>query len=148
MYMDGRGMLMLDLILFLMIRRPPRSTRTDTLFPYTALFRSELAAEGPDAFYTGDNAEEIVAALASAPRNPAVMTAQDLATYQAKERPAICGHYRVYTVCGMGPPSSGAFTVLQILAMVERFDMAKLGKDNPESWHVIDRKRTRLNSSH
>src|SRR3546814_6946212 len=65
------------------------------------------------------------------------MTAQDLATYQAKERPAICGHYRVYTVCGMGPPSSGAITVLQILAMVERFDMAKLGKDNPESWHVI-----------
>src|SRR3546814_20189860 len=136
-----------------MIRRPPRSTRTDTLFPYTTLFRSpvgaiiknselasflkELAAEGPDAFYTGDNAEEIVAALASAPRNPAVMTAQDLATYQAKERPAICGHYRVYTVCGMGPPSSGAITVLQILAMVERFDMAKLGKDNPESRHVI-----------
>src|SRR3546814_4795139 len=37
----------------------------------------------------------------------------------------------------MGPPSSGAITVLQILAMVERFDMAKLGKDNPESWHVI-----------
>src|SRR3546814_19944548 len=65
------------------------------------------------------------------------MTGQDLATYQAKERPAICGHYRVYTVCGMGPPPSGAITVLQILAMVERFDMAKLGKDNPESWHVI-----------
>src|SRR3546814_17839524 len=143
MYMDGRGMLMLDLILFLMIRRPPRSTRSYPLFPYTTLFRSELAAEGPDAFYTSDNAEEIVAALASAPRNPAVMTAQDLATYQAKERPAICGHYRVYTVCGMGPPSSGAITVLQILAMVERFDMAKLGKDNPE-----DRKSTRLNSSH
>src|SRR3546814_3098172 len=71
-----------------------------------ASFLKELAAEGPDAFYTGDNAEEIVAALASAPRNPAVMTAQDLATYQAKERPAICGHYRVFTVCGMGPPSS------------------------------------------
>src|SRR3546814_17766979 len=91
-----------------------------------ASFLKELAAEGPDAFYTGDNAEEIVAALASAPRNPAVMTAQDLATYQAKERPAICGHYRVYTVCGMGPPSSGAITVLQIMALVARFD--KIGR--------------------
>src|SRR3546814_10945838 len=122
-----------------MIRRPPRSTRTDTLFPYTTLFRSknselasflkELAAEGPDAFYTGDNAEEIEAALASAPRNPAVMTAQDLATYQAKERPAIGGHYRVCTVCGMGPPSSGAIPVLPILARADRLAMAKLGKD-------------------
>src|SRR3546814_20816985 len=38
---------------FLMIRRPPRSTRTDTLFPYTTLFRSRTAGGGPDAAYSG-----------------------------------------------------------------------------------------------
>ncbi|MBK5265607.1 MAG: gamma-glutamyltransferase [Alphaproteobacteria bacterium] len=105
--------------------------------PALAAFLKKLAVEGPDAFYTGANADKITATLADAPRNAAVMTAQDLAAYQAKERPAICGHYRVYTVCGMGPPSSGAVTVIQILTMLEPFNLAKFGKDNPESWHLI-----------
>ncbi|MCF8708127.1 gamma-glutamyltransferase [Rhizorhapis sp. SPR117] len=105
--------------------------------PALAAFLKTLANEGPEAFYTGANADKVTATLAGAPRNAAVLTAQDLAAYQAKERPAICGRYRVYTVCGMGPPSSGAVTVIQILTMLEPFDLAKLGKDNPESWHLI-----------
>ena len=105
--------------------------------PALALFLKRLATDGPDAFYSGQNAGALLETLAKAPRNPAEMTAQDLASYQAKERPAICSHYRIYVVCGMGPPSSGAITVLQILGMLERFPMEKLGKDNPRSWHLI-----------
>lgn len=105
--------------------------------PALARFLKRLAAAGADSFYTGQNAQAIGGALTDAPRNPAAMSAEDLASYQAKERPAVCGPYRIYVICGMGPPSSGGVTVLQILGMIERFDMGKLGKDNPESWHLI-----------
>ncbi len=105
--------------------------------PALAAFLKRLAAEGPDAFYSGQNAQAIADTIANAPLNPAVMTAEDLSGYQAKQRPALCSHYRIYVVCGMGPPSSGATTVLQILGMLERFDMGALGKDSPQSWHLI-----------
>ncbi len=96
-----------------------------------------LAARGPDAFYTGDNAKALLAAATGAKINPSDMTAADLTAYQAKERPAVCGMYRVYKICGMGPPSAGATTVIGVLTMLERFDMAKLGKDSPVAWHLI-----------
>ena len=96
-----------------------------------------IADQGPDAFYTGANAQAIVTAATTAQRNPSDITLADLAAYQAKERPPICGSYRGYKICGMGPPSSGAVTVLQILGMLERFDMKKLGAANPVSWHLI-----------
>ncbi|RKQ69991.1 gamma-glutamyltransferase [Oceanibaculum indicum] len=82
-----------------------------------------LAAEGAKAFYSGAIAEDIVATVTGAPRNPGDMTPADLAGYEAKERPAVCGSYRARTVCGMGPPSSGGITVLMVLAMLERFDL-------------------------
>jgi len=97
----------------------------------------EIADKGPDAFYTGDNAQAIVSSVTSASLHPSDMTLADLAAYQAKERKPVCGHYRKYTVCGMGPPSSGATTILQMLGMLERFDMHKLGKDSPVAWHLI-----------
>ncbi|HEX7781702.1 MAG TPA: gamma-glutamyltransferase [Sphingobium sp.] len=104
--------------------------------PLAALFR-RIATEGPDAFYIGDNAKAISAAVTNAPKNPVPLTEADLAGYKAKERPPVCGHYRAYTICGMGPPSSGAVTVLEVLGMVERFDLKAWGKDDPRSWHVI-----------
>src|SRR3546814_5045726 len=88
----------------------------------------------------------IVKAVTQAPRNRSKMTLADLAAYQAKERPAVCTTYRVYKVCGMAPPSSGATTVFGILGMLEAYDMKAMGKDNVMSWQ--DRKSTRLNSSH
>ncbi|MET0239817.1 MAG: gamma-glutamyltransferase [Sphingobium sp.] len=105
--------------------------------PALAAFLRRLAAEGPSAFYTGQNVEAVAKAVAEAPVNRTTITAADFAAYSAKERPPICGMYRVYKICGMGPPSSGAITVLQILGMLERFDLAKLGKDDPKSWHLI-----------
>ncbi|KMS60699.1 gamma-glutamyltransferase [Sphingobium baderi] len=104
--------------------------------PLAALFR-RIAAEGPDAFYLGGNAKAIADAVTNAPKNPVPMTQADLAAYQAKPRKPVCGTYRVYTVCGMGPASSGGVTVLQILGMVERFPLGQWGKDDVRSWHVI-----------
>lgn len=105
--------------------------------PALAGLLREMAEKGADAFYTGENARAIAEAVRTASNNPAEMTAADLAAYRAKDRPPVCGTYRIYRICGMGPPSSGATTVLQILGMVERFDMKALGKDSPVAWHVI-----------
>jgi len=104
--------------------------------PLAALFR-RIAAEGPEAFYLGDNARMVADAVSKAPKNPVPMTEADLAAYQAKPRKPVCGPYHGYTICGMGPASAGGITVLQVLGMVERFPLAKWGKDDPRSWHVI-----------
>jgi gamma-glutamyltranspeptidase/glutathione hydrolase len=97
----------------------------------------KLAARGADSFYVGPNAQAIAAKVAGAPVNPAPMTAGDLAPYQAKWREPVCGTYRAYRICGMGPPSSGATTVLAILKQLERFDLAALGPASPVAWHLI-----------
>jgi gamma-glutamyltranspeptidase/glutathione hydrolase len=96
-----------------------------------------IAAGGPDAFYKGPIAAGISAAVASAPRHPARLDADDLAGYKAKPRPALCGRYRGYRICGMGPPSSGGVAILQMLGMLERFDLAGMGPEDPRSWHLI-----------
>ncbi len=105
--------------------------------PAYAKILRDIAARGPDAFYTGTNAQAIVSAVTQAPRNQSKMTLADLKAYQAKERPAVCTTYRVYKVCGMGPPSSGATTVFGILGMLEAYDMKAMGKDNVMSWHLL-----------
>lgn len=105
--------------------------------PALAKLLREIAAKGPDVFYTGQNAQAIVTAVTTAPRNPATMTLADLASYKASERDAVCTTYRIYKVCGMGPPSSGATTVFQILGMLERYDLQAMGVDNPMSWHLL-----------
>ena len=85
-----------------------------------------VAAEGAEPFYEGAIARDIVAAVTSA-ANPGIMTLGDLADYEVKERQPVCMTYRVYEVCGMGPPSSGALTVGQTLGMLNSFDLAALG---------------------
>jgi gamma-glutamyltranspeptidase/glutathione hydrolase len=105
--------------------------------PALAAFLEQLAALGPDAFYVGPNAQAIVAAVNRAPRNPAPMTAGDIAAYDAEPRPPVCGTYRGHRICGMGPPSSGGTTVFAILKQIERFDLAALGPNSPTTWHLI-----------
>ena len=96
-----------------------------------------LAASGTEAFYTGQIAEDIVATVQGAEGNPGVLSALDLAVYQVKERAPVCASYRAHDICGMGPPSSGALTVGQILGMLDSYDLAALGAENPESWRLI-----------
>lgn len=105
--------------------------------PAKAKALKRLAKKGPEAFYTGKLAKNMVRVVQSAKRNPGDLTQSDLANYKAKEQNPVCSPYRAYLVCGMGPPSSGATTILQILGSIERFDMAALGKDNPKAWHII-----------
>lgn len=105
--------------------------------PDLARLLRRVARGGPSAFYSGENAKAISNATGKSARNPTVITTREISRYRAKARDAVCVSYRVYRLCGMGPPSSGATTVFQILGMVERFDLKAMGKDSPEAWHVI-----------
>jgi len=96
-----------------------------------------LAAGGADAFYHGNIAADIAAAVQTAVRNPGAMSVDDIESYEALQRPPVCAAYRVYVVCGMGPPSSGGLTTLQILGLVERFDIASAGANSLTALHVI-----------
>lgn len=92
---------------------------------------SAMAAQGASAIYTGDIADVIIAAVQNAPGNPGVLSQIDLSIYQAKERPAVCATFRAHDVCGMGPPSSGALTVGQILGMLDGYDLSA-GPNDPD----------------
>jgi gamma-glutamyltranspeptidase/glutathione hydrolase len=105
--------------------------------PAIAATFERLASGGPDAFYTGENATAIAVRVAAETPRPAGMTVADIAAYQARERPELCGPYRGYTICGMGPPSSGATTVYAILKQLERFDLGALGPESPTFWHLF-----------
>lgn len=98
---------------------------------------AKAANLGADSFYTGENARAIAAKVGTAPRNPAPMSSADIAAYQAKPRDPVCGRYRVWRVCSMGPPSAGGVIVLQTLGALERFDLKALGPASPTAWHLI-----------
>jgi gamma-glutamyltranspeptidase/glutathione hydrolase len=94
-----------------------------------------LASGGADAFYSGPIADDIVATVRTA-ENLGRLSSDDLRTYNVKEREPVCAPYRLREVCGMGPPSSGALTLGQILGMAERFDLAAMGQ-TATAWQVI-----------
>jgi len=96
----------------------------------------DIAAHGPRAFYDGEIAKEIAAAVDSDARGAGSMTPQDLADYRAKLRDPVCVTYRSFDVCGAAPPSSGALTVGQALTLVEPFDLGKKPL-TPEAVHLI-----------
>jgi gamma-glutamyltranspeptidase / glutathione hydrolase len=84
------------------------------------------AAHGAAPFYAGSIARDIVAAVQTE-TNSGILTLEDLATYEVIEREPVCMEYRGHEVCGMGPPSSGALTVGQILGVLESFDLSEIG---------------------
>lgn len=96
-----------------------------------------LADKGDKAFYEGPHAQAIVNAVSTAAQNPARMTRDDLARYQVVARAPVCGSYRSYRICGMGPPSSGGVAVVQILQQLESFDLKAMGAQNITAWHLI-----------
>ncbi len=89
--------------------------------PELAATLRTIAANGAKAFYSGDIAQAIVDAVQHAPVNPGGMTLADIASYTPRELPPVCGTYRSYKLCSMGPPSSGGVGVVQILSMLQRF---------------------------
>lgn len=96
-----------------------------------------IAAGGAKAFYEGEIARDIVAAVKGAVRNPGRMSLADLKSYRAKIRTPICSLYRSWVVCGMPPPTSGGIAVLQILGLLERFDLAILKPNSADALHLI-----------
>ena len=89
----------------------PKPDGTTVRNPAFAAFLDRLARLGPDSFYVGPNAQAIAATVSNAPHNPAPLTTGDIASYEAKPRPPVCGTYRAYRICGTGPSSSGGFIV-------------------------------------
>jgi gamma-glutamyltranspeptidase/glutathione hydrolase len=105
--------------------------------PAFAATLRRIAADGPDAFYRGDIARDIVATVAAAPVNAGDLTLADLAGYRVRMRAPVCGAYRAYTVCGMPPPSSGGITLLQLLRLLEPYDVAAMGPGSLWSAHFL-----------
>lgn len=114
----------------------PKASGTVLRNPAFADSLETIATGGATVFYEGEIAESILTALASTPDNPSLMTAADLAEYRAIERAPVCVDYRAYEICGMGPPSSGALTVGQILGMLTQFDMKAIGY-GPVAAHIF-----------
>lgn len=96
-----------------------------------------IAAQGASAFYHGTIAQDVVETVRSHVDNPGDMTLADLAAYRVKVRTPVCGPYRAYVVCGMPLPSSGGMTVLQILTMLETYDVAAMGPATFWSVHFM-----------
>ena len=107
--------------------------------PAFAATLRRIAADGADAFYTGDVAAEIVKAVGEAPNYQGDITLEDMAGYRVKQRVPVCVTYRTSNVCGIGPPSSGATTVAQILKLAEPFDLAgkPLRPMNTKAMHIL-----------
>lgn len=97
-----------------------------------------VAQGGADAFYRGDIAADVVATVRQHPTRPGHLALADLEKYVPKIRPAACGVYKVrYRICGMPAPSSGGTTVLQTLALLERFDLGTLDPTAPHTVHLV-----------
>ncbi len=105
--------------------------------PDYAATLSTISLNGAKAFYEGVMATAIVETVQTAKGNPGVLSETDLAIYEVKERRPVCAAYRGREICGMGPPSSGALTVGQILGALEPYDLAALGPKDAESWRLI-----------
>ena len=93
----------------------------------------ERIAANPDDFYHGELAKQIAAAIQN---GGGIVTSQDLANYQVKEREPVHGTYRGYDIYSAPPPSSGGVALIEILNMLEKFDLASLGPSSAESMHL------------
>jgi gamma-glutamyltranspeptidase/glutathione hydrolase len=90
-------------------------------------------AKNPDDFYHGEMARELAAAVA---KGGGLITANDLAQYEVKEREPIRGTYRGYDIISAPPPSSGGIALVEILNILEGFDLAKLDNRSAQSIHL------------
>jgi len=105
--------------------------------PEYAKTMKTLAKKGADGFYSGEIAENIAAAVQGDLALGGDMTIGDLANYDVVERVPVCIDYRGHNVCGMGPPSSGALAVGQILGILENFDLSGLSPLDVETVHLF-----------
>jgi gamma-glutamyltranspeptidase/glutathione hydrolase len=93
-----------------------------------------IADKGPDAFYKGEIAALIAAEMKS---GQGLITREDLAAYRAHARTPVHGTYRGYDIYGPPPPSSGGICLVEMLNMLENFDLRKHGRWSPETLHLM-----------
>ena len=102
--------------------------------PDLAATLGRVEVKGAREFYTGETARMIAADMRA---NGGLITQDDLRNYQAKERTAIRGTYRGYEIITMPPPSSGGIVMLQILNILEGFDIRSMGYNSSAKYHVL-----------
>lgn len=93
----------------------------------------ERIAKNPDDFYHGAMAQELAAFIQ---KGGGLLTVDDLAHYQVKEREPLRGTYRGYEVISAPPPSSGGIVLIETLNILEGYDLAKSGSRSAESVHL------------
>jgi gamma-glutamyltranspeptidase / glutathione hydrolase len=114
----------------------PKAVGTITKNTALAATLKRIANEGADAFYVGALAAEMVAAVRTHIR-PGLLAESDLSGYRARISEPICANYRSHRVCGMPMPSSGGVAVVQMLGVLERFDMRALKPNSAEAIHLF-----------
>jgi len=105
--------------------------------PEFAMTLRRIAFLGAKGFYKGQIAMDIVAAANHAKDNPGLLSIEDMANYQAIEREPVCADYKAYKICGMGPPTSGGMTVIQILKLLENKNLSQYEPLSVESVHLF-----------
>ncbi|WP_114375131.1 gamma-glutamyltransferase [Elioraea thermophila] len=96
-----------------------------------------IARDGAEALREGPIAEAILAAVRGASWNPGLLAAEDLRAYAPRERDPVCMLYRVWRVCGMGPPSSGGVAVGQILGLLAHTWLGAMDPRGAEAAHWL-----------
>lgn len=96
-----------------------------------------IAANGSRAFYDGKIADDIVRTVRAASQNPGQLSLADLKNYKVVERKPLCRDYRGYYICGMPAPTSGGITLLQILGVLENFDLGQYDPLSKEAIHLF-----------
>jgi gamma-glutamyltranspeptidase/glutathione hydrolase len=113
---------------------PVQAGDTLTNAAYAKTLRT-IAAQGPRTILEGPIAERVAARTHDQPR-PGTLTTQDLAAYQPHQADALCRPYRIYVVCVPPPPSSGV-SLLQMLAILEKTDIASRGPSDAQAWYLF-----------
>ncbi|HEY3041232.1 MAG TPA: gamma-glutamyltransferase [Pyrinomonadaceae bacterium] len=102
--------------------------------PDLAATFSRLQTSGPDEFYQGQTARMIVDDVKS---HKGLITLEDMHGYVAKEREPVSGQYRGYEVISMPPPSSGGAVLIEMLNILEGYDLGKLDPASSERYHLM-----------
>lgn len=97
-----------------------------------------IAEQGPDVFYRGEIADDIVRAVQESPINPGVMEKSDLESYRAVLREPVRGTYRGYELVSMAPPTSGGMALIEMLNILEAYDLARLGWGSVDALHLLN----------
>src|SRR5260370_34540263 len=102
--------------------------------PDLAWTLQQIYAKGADGFYKGEVAKKLVDGLHA---GGGIITLSDLANYDARVRIPVRGTYRGYDIIGMSPSSSGGVTLIQMLNLLEGFDLSSMPRRDARTIHLL-----------